>query len=197
MKNKLILTDINIQDFSFDDIDLHLNYWYRSPPDFMKSLKIDINKLPSERIMREILEEHVNNVKDGIKKSHILSIKHINKTIGVHELTHLTINNSAIMHAHIWNSDYRGIGIGPISYLLAMKVFFLRFNLKEIRFETPLHNISARKIKEKLGILESGFSTIDMPMLIEQQPTISYIVHSDDLEKIEKNVENYIKQRMV
>ena len=131
----------------------------------MESMNVDVDKLPSERRMRELLTILVRWNRSGAAPAPILAIRHMGRAIGVHELTHLSPGCSAVMHAHIWQARYRGIGIGSVSYPAAMRIFFDRFALKCIRFETPIDNLSAQSVKRKLGIEPQGEGTIDMPML--------------------------------
>ncbi|MDN7490976.1 GNAT family N-acetyltransferase [Burkholderia sp. AU31652] len=186
--NRIHLSDIHVDDFAEQDIAPCLDYWYRSPSTLMESMNVDVDKLPSERRMRELLTILVRWNRSGAAPAPILAIRHMGRAIGVHELTHLSPGCSAVMHAHIWQSRYRGIGIGSVSYPAAMRIFFDRFALKCIRFETPIDNLSAQSVKRKLGIEPQGEGTIDMPMLRTPVKTISYRVLRNELEDIEKFV---------
>ncbi|EKS9794147.1 MULTISPECIES: GNAT family protein [Burkholderia] len=186
--NRIHLSDIHVDDFIEQDIAPCLDYWYRSPSALMESMNVDVDKLPSERRMRELLTILVRWNCSGAAPAPILAIRHMGRAIGVHELTHLSPGCSAVMHAHIWQARYRGIGIGSVSYPAAMRIFFERFSLKCIRFETPIDNLSAQSVKRKLGIEPQGEGTIDMPMLRTPVKTISYRVLRKELEEIEKFV---------
>ncbi|CAG9226055.1 hypothetical protein VI03_05025 [Burkholderia vietnamiensis] len=186
--NRIHLPDIRVDDFAEQDIGPCLDYWYRSPPALMESMNVDVDKLPSEQRMRELLTILVRRACDGVAPAPILTIRHIGEAIGVHELTHLDPGRSAVMHAHIWQARYRGAGIGPVSYLAAMRIFFDRFDLESIRFETPAENVSAQRVKSKLGIEPHGEGVIDMPMLRNPVKTVSYRVLRAELDAIEKFV---------
>ncbi|WP_176045605.1 GNAT family protein [Burkholderia sp. BCC1644] len=186
--NPIRLSDIHVDDFAERDIVPCLNYWYRSPPALMESMNIDVEKLPSERRMQELLTILVLRGCSGMAPVPILTIRHMDDAIGVHELTHLDAECSAVMHAHIWYARYRGIGIGPVSYLAAMRIFFDRFDLQSIRFETPASNASAQSVKRKLGIEPYGEGVIDMPMLRHPVKTVSYRVLRHELDSIERFV---------
>lgn len=186
--NSIRLSDIHVDDFTEQDIAPCLDYWYRSPPSLMESMNIDVGKLPSERRMQELLRILVQRARGGAAPAPILAIRHIGTAIGVHELTHLSPGCSAVMHAHIWRARYRGIGIGSVSYPAAMRIFFDRFDLQCIRFETPIDNPSAQRVKRKLGIEPQGESVIDMPMLRTPVKTASYRVMRNELDHIERFV---------
>ncbi|KVL30858.1 GNAT family N-acetyltransferase [Burkholderia sp. MSMB1835] len=182
--NRIHLSDIHVDDFAEQDIIPCLDYWYRSPSTLMESMNVDVGKLPSEQRMRELLTILVQRAHGGIARAPILAIRHMGDAIGVHELTHLEPGLSAIMHAHIWQARYRGIGIGSVSYLAAMRIFFDRFDLQSIRFETPADNASAQAVKSKLGIAPQGEGVIDMPMLRNPVKTVSYRVLRHELDGI-------------
>lgn len=186
--------DVWVADFAEADIAPCLHYWYRSPEPFMRSMGVDVTKLPSEPKMRELLQACIAAPTD--RPSPILTIKYRGQSIGVHELTHLCPAESAIMHGHIWNEQHRGIGIGPYSYVAAMRQFFARFELQEIRFESPAHNVSVRRVKEKLGIVPCGEGLLHMAMLAEPVKTISYKVARHQLLHIESCIASAGKRRV-
>ncbi|TAJ69308.1 MAG: hypothetical protein EPO42_15640 [Gallionellaceae bacterium] len=51
------------------------------------------------------------------------------------------------------------------SYPLALKIFFERFNLKQILFKTPAQNIGAIRVKEKLKIRCTGEEIIGFSVI--------------------------------
>jgi RimJ/RimL family protein N-acetyltransferase len=184
------IEDISIADFSHADIPGMLEYWYRSPRAHLVAMGVSPESLPREKHMCEMLEMNIEkNRAAEVSRQAILSIKLRGETIGVHELTHIDPPVSAIMHAHIWSGSHRGLGIGLVSYVLAMKKFFSRFDLKEIRFETPLTNAGAQRIKTKLGIQpreETG--SITLPIVDGILQTMSYRVLRSELPDIEDNM---------
>lgn len=184
-------TDVAVVDFTEADIDGFLRYWYDTDPGFLDAMGVDRGKLPSRRKMREMLELNLERDKrSGTPQNTILGIKLKGETVGVHELTHLTPGDSGILHAHIWDKAHRGRGIGIISYVKAMEVFFLRFDLARIVFESPAHNPGANRIKDKLGIEASGEGVIDMPILRRPMPTVRYVVATGDMPAIVRNMES-------
>jgi RimJ/RimL family protein N-acetyltransferase len=184
---RLTIEDIDARDFTAADISGVLSYWYRSPPHHLAALGVSPEELPSEDLMREMLE--INVAKSGlspISRQAILSIKLRDETIGVHELTHIVPPTSGIMHAHIWNGSHRGMGIGLVSYVKAMHIFFDRFGLEQICFETPIGNIAAQKVKSRLGIVAHGRGSITLPILKRPLETISYRVLRSQMPELDR-----------
>jgi len=62
------------------------------------------------------------------------------------------VGDFGIFHAHLWEKSRRGCGIGMHTYPKACHIFFERFDLRRILFKTPVQNMGAIRVKEKLGI---------------------------------------------
>jgi RimJ/RimL family protein N-acetyltransferase len=187
--SRLDIEDIRVTDFAADDISGFLDYWYRSPKDHLMAIGVSPEELPREKRMREMLEINIEeNRSSPVSKQAVLSIKVRDQTIGVHELTHIVPSVSGIMHAHIWNGAHRGMGIGLVSYVKAMRIFFERFGLEEIVFETPVGNIGAQKVKSRLGIVPQGTGSIALPILKRPLATVTYRVPRSQMPEIDKNM---------
>src|SRR5262245_20321330 len=127
------LDDIQVRDFSREDIPGFLEYWYDSDPAFLTTLGINPARLPQRAKMQEMLALNVERSScPGGEPSALLAIALCGTTVGVHELTHLQPRPgshnvhgngyaSGIMHAHIWKPEHRGKGIAIVSYVRAMQ----------------------------------------------------------------------------
>jgi RimJ/RimL family protein N-acetyltransferase len=191
------IDDIQVREFSGDDIAGFLDYWYDSDPAFLKSLGVNPGKLPNRHKMREMLELDIRRQgQGGNRPSALLAIALKGRTIGVHELTHLRARpggggtgfESGVMHAHIWRPEHRGRGIALVSYVRAMQEYFRRFRLDAVLFESPVHNRGANRIKDKLGIAATGESTMRWPLLDGAVRTLQYRVVPADLPAIERRM---------
>ena len=142
-------TDVSIRDFFPEDITTMVNYWTQSSTEFWKVRGVDKTKLSTEGEFTERYKNaFLNN--GGVKTFGVILFR--KKAIGVHSLTDLIENESSVFYAHIWNEENRKRGIGFYSYLKAAEYFMHKLNLKKIIFKTPIINIGANRIKEKLGI---------------------------------------------
>lgn len=187
--DEIDIDDITVSDFTRDDVAGVLDYWYRSPRAYLKALGVLPEALPAEAVMGEMLELNIEQSRvAGSSCQAIVTIRRCGKAIGIHELTHLTPRVSGIMHAHIWNAADRGQGFGLVSYVKALDVFFSRFSLEKILFETPVTNIGAQKVKLQLGIAPCGRGTITLPILPRPLETISYRVLRSELPRLHENM---------
>lgn len=144
---------ISVRDLSVNDVPLILNYWFHSPAGFIESLGVDMTKLPSEADMEKSLKEKLQaNKLLPESKLNALAILYNGEAIGFHTINPVTEGDFGIFHAHIWNPSMRRRGVGMHSYPKACQVFMQRFNLERILFRTPVQNLGAIRVKEKLGI---------------------------------------------
>jgi RimJ/RimL family protein N-acetyltransferase len=177
--------EVAVRDLERGDLDAYVEYWHRPDNRALAALGVDPRKVYPARKMREMLELNIaTNAALAASQMSTVAIVYGGRTVGVHELTGLVPGDSAVMHAHIWDDALRGRGIGAISYVKAMKLYFERFGLTSIRFETPKVNAAANRIKEKLGLRRTGSGTFGLPILSGTVETDSYAVERDELARI-------------
>lgn len=179
-------SDITVSGPEYADIVHILDYWYEASPEYLHTLGVAREKLPSRSKMAEMLARKI----EYESRPTILTVKLNGVGVGVHELTHIEPDISAVMHAHIWRAQNRGRGIGVISYLRAMERFFEAHGFQRIIFETPTANHAANRIKRTLGIAPSGHGTIYLPIMIEPVATTHYEVERADLPRITAHAES-------
>jgi RimJ/RimL family protein N-acetyltransferase len=198
------LTDVQVRSFTSADISGFLAYWYDGDPAFLSTLGVNLLKLPRRAKMREMLELNVaRDSRGGKEQSALLAIALRGETIGVHEMTHLIARpgdgdrgfETGIMHAHLWTPEHRGQGIAIVSYVHAMRMFFDRFGLDAVLYESPAHNVAANRIKEKLGIQACGEGQIRWPLLAGPTRTVRYRVTLNDMPEIEKRMRSAWRER--
>jgi RimJ/RimL family protein N-acetyltransferase len=189
MKERLRFEDVEVRDLGIEDLDRYIDYWHNPSNTALDALGIDRNKMYPARKMREMLSLTIaNNRKLQSSQLSILAIVCGGSAVGVHELTELHIGDSAVMHAHIWNKGDRGRGIGLICYVKAMEVYFQRFSLNVIRFETPRINSGANRIKEKLGLKPQGSGVFNLPILKQPVEADTYVIRKEILSTLIERV---------
>lgn len=176
------LDDVRLRDLALDDLDAYVEYWHDPANTALDALGIDRSKVYPAKKMREMLALTIaSNAKLERSQQPIVCIVFRGRTVGVHDLTDLRPGDSAVMHAHIWNREFRGRGIGLVSYVKALELYFERFDLRTVRFETPKSNAGANRIKEKLGLVARGSGVFDLPMLERAVETNTYVVEREML----------------
>ncbi len=146
-------SQITLRDFCEHDITHVVEYWYRSPRNFIESRGVDIAKLPPEEKFFDAHRAVIERNKDANpSKMTSLTLELSGKPIGLHLVNAVEEGKKADFHAHIWFEEYRGKGIAFHSYLKAFQVFFDRFSLQEIHLNTPISNVAGNRAIDKIGI---------------------------------------------
>lgn len=177
--------DITIRNFLQEDISPLVNYWTKNSAEFWRVRGIDKAKLYSEQEFTDYYESTLRN--DGDVKT-VAVILYNGTAVGVHTLTDLIENESAVFHAHLWDEKYRTIGIGFYSYIKAAEFFMNKLRLNKIIFKTPKINIGANRVKEKLEIPCLGETVFESPVLIAPMQANLYELDRELLLKIKSRM---------
>jgi RimJ/RimL family protein N-acetyltransferase len=166
MAAKVDPRSVSVRDLSEADIPLVLDYWFRSPAGFIESLGADPTKLSAEAVFADSLRQRVRK-NEGLARSQLssLAILHDGEFVGFHNLNPLVEGDFGVFHAHISRPEFRRRGVAECSYPLACRVFLQRFDLKRILFKTPVQNVGAIRVKEKLGIRCIGDVVVDFGII--------------------------------
>jgi RimJ/RimL family protein N-acetyltransferase len=186
MTDRISTSDITVADQDAPAVERILSYWYESPAEYLQSIGVAPERLPSRRKMREMLMLKVER-REATPTLLIVQLR--GESIGVHDLTHIQPGVSAVMHAHLWSAEHRGRRIGVVSYVKAMERFFATHGFERILFETPTANVAANRIKETLGIPASGTGTLFLPIMTRPVETTRYAVDRSSLGAIVERLE--------
>ena len=142
--------DVHVRPFSWNDIDRMVDYMFRSPRDLPFLRAIDFEKFPRENDYRAML----NDIASSFAQKPWLTIEYKGQPIGVHPLTGFD-NGQADFHAHIWNSQLWGKGIGVVSWFKACAYFFEHLESLETLFirvpkDNPMPTGWAKKLLRRI-----------------------------------------------
>jgi hypothetical protein len=169
------------------DVQSILDYWYRSSRTYIESLGADPEKFPSEQEMKSSLMDRIQKAEtDPTFKSPTVIICFDDHRIGFHSVTHIhtPIQGKAVFHANFWDPRFRGKGIGMVTYLKAADIFFKRFELESIQYQSPKLNQSCNRVKEKLGIKQVGEGIVDHPLARDNLPCRNYELTRLELDRL-------------
>jgi RimJ/RimL family protein N-acetyltransferase len=187
--------DIQLRNFSEEDIPLLIDYWLRSPEGFIESLGVDLGKLKPEEEMRAVQLERCKKWAESPEECNVLAILYKGQTIGVHGISDPKSGENGVFHAHIWLPEFRRRGIGSISYVKAMKFFADRFQLKEILFKTPEHNPGPNGLKEKLGLNPIGKDSTVHEEIGIMKPGLTCLLYSIEVKQVEELYSNLLSDK--
>jgi len=186
-----LITRITIDDYVREDIAIFVDYWHDTSSDHIREMGVDQVQLPSRSAMAEALDAALDRRRLAERRAalRVVAIRANDRTIGFHQVTDFVPGRkSAIMHGYITDPSWRGRGAGTVSYTKSMVLFFDRFDLASILFETPFNNPAAHAIKRKLGIRSVGRTVIDKPFLLRPLPATVYEVERAEFEGIVANM---------
>lgn len=141
---------IIVRELAKSDIVLIADYWLNSDQDFLLSMGVDMNKLPSREEFAEMLAHQIRLPYK--EKSSLALIAEINgEPLGHCNVNELTFGIEAKMHLHLWNKDYRKKGLGTEMVLQSLPIFFDKLKLKTIWCEPYAENQAPNKTLKNIG----------------------------------------------
>ncbi|PCJ37862.1 MAG: GNAT family N-acetyltransferase [Moraxellaceae bacterium] len=162
--NKLL----SVREIQKEDIPLVADYWVDSDPDYMVSLGVDLNKLPSRVDVERMLNSQINTPFEN-KQSYALIWLLDNSPIGHCNVNNIEFGKQAYMHLHIWDANNRRKGIGVELVKKSLPYFFDSLNLERLISEPYALNIAPKRTLEKVGFqFEKEYLTIPGSMNFEQ-----------------------------
>lgn len=141
---------ISVRELTEDDIGFIANYWLNSDQDFLIGMGVDLEKLPSEKDLREMLMTQIH-LPDTKRSSLALILDIDGRPSGHCNVNGISYGEEATMHLHIWNAAGRRKGIGTRMVLAALPVFFDRLKLQTIWCEPYAENPAPNRTLAKAG----------------------------------------------
>lgn len=140
----------SVREMTKNDVNLIIDYFLKSDPEFLKGRGVDINKLPGKKEWRKILLDELEKPVE-FKKLYYL-IWEINGTpVGHSHINDIIFGEEAYMHLHLWHPDDRQKGNG--SYFLKESLFyyFKNFNLNHLFCQPYALNPAPNRTLERVG----------------------------------------------
>ena len=140
----------SVREMTKADINLIIDYFLESSPEFLKALGVDINKLPAKKEWERIISDdfvqpperkklyYVVWQKDGVPVGH----SHINDII---------FGKEAYMHLHLWHAANRNKGDGSYFIKESLGYYFAKFNLQKIFCQPYALNPAPSHTLRKVG----------------------------------------------
>lgn len=132
------------------DIDFIADYWLNSDKDFLVSLGVDLNKIPSRKALTGMLINQIQ-LPDDEKSSLALIAELNNQAIGHCNVNNIHFGKEATMHLHLWNTKSRQKGLGTKMVLGSLPIFFESLKLERIWCEPYAKNQAPNRTLEKVG----------------------------------------------
>ncbi len=141
---------LSVREIEHQDIPLIADYWLNSDSDFMKSMGVDLSKLPSRTQWHEMLEAQL--AAPIREKQSYATVWLLNgEPVGHCNINKIKFGEEAYMHLHLWQPELRQKGDGVKLAKMSIPYFFEKFELKRLYCEPYALNEAPNKILAKLG----------------------------------------------
>jgi RimJ/RimL family protein N-acetyltransferase len=141
---------LSVREIAEQDIAAISDYWLNSDAAFMKSMGVDMDKMPTREEWRNMLTEQLSKSYEN-KKSYCI-IWEINGTaIGHSNINKIIFGEEAYMHLHIWYPEERRKGLGTNFIKMTVPWFFEKYKLKNLYCEPYALNAAPNEILKKAG----------------------------------------------
>ena len=162
-------TKISVREIESRDIDLIADYWLKSDSEFLVSMGVDLDKLPTREGLTKMLTEQINSPIDN-KKSFALIWELNGKQFGHSNVNEIEFGKQATMHLHLWHSDNRKKGMGTELVKKSIPFYFEKLKLETLFCEPYSLNPAANKTLKKVGFeFEKKYKTIPGSLNFEQE----------------------------
>ena len=169
MKSEASQALLGVREITGGDIPYLVDYWMKSDPAYLVSMGVDLEKLPTENSLREMLSSQLSQSYES-KSSYCIIWLVNNIPSGHSNINRISFGNEAYMHLHLWNPNTRKLGYGEQFLKKTIPYFFNHFKLLHLYSEPYALNPAPHKALERAGF-ELEMEYITTPGAINfQQP---------------------------
>lgn len=161
---------LNVREIEEKDIPLIADYWFKSEPEYLISMGVDLSKMPTKEQFASALKSQLS-LPYREKKAYALIWEADGKSIGHSNVNPLNFGKEASMHIHIWEKENRRKGYGVTLIKLSLPLYFKNLQLDTIYCEPYALNPSPNRILEKISftlikeyITTPGAITFEQPV---------------------------------
>ena len=141
---------LQVREIKETDIKFITDYWLSSDPEFLQGIGVDLSKIPSEKDLREMLQNQIQTPIEQ-KRAYCLIWEIDGKAIGHCNTNPTTFGEEAFMHLHIWKPDHRRNGLGIELLKKSIAKFFDDLKLERIYSQPFALNPAPNRTLEKAG----------------------------------------------
>ena len=142
--------DLSVREMTESDIELIVNYFINSSPEFLQGMGANKKFLQSKADWRKKIENELHK-KNEVKDFYYLIWLIDNKPIGHSNIANILFGKEAKMHLHLWSKDKRQKGLGQNFLKQTIPLFFSNFGLDILICEPYSLNIAPNILLKKMG----------------------------------------------
>jgi RimJ/RimL family protein N-acetyltransferase len=143
-------SQLSVREIESGDIDDIIHYWLDADPEFMKSMGVDLSKMPTETQWRNLLSDQIQQSYPQ-KQSYCIIWCMEGKAIGHCNVNKIQYGVEAYMHVHLWFPEIRRKGLGIEFIKMTLPYFFNNLELQTLYCEPYALNPAPNKVLAKSG----------------------------------------------
>ncbi|OJW81080.1 MAG: GNAT family N-acetyltransferase [Bacteroidetes bacterium 46-16] len=161
---------LSVREIQKQDIPLLADYWLNSDKAFMKSMGVDVTKIPPREELVSMFSQQLGQ--DYPQKRSYATIWLLDgKAAGHCNINKINFGEEAYMHLHLWNGINRQKGMGLQLVKMSLPYFFEHYLLQKICCEPYALNPAPNRTLEKAGftfikeyITTPGYLNFEQPV---------------------------------
>jgi len=160
---------LSIREITAADVPHIADYWTKSDPAFMKSMGVDLDKIPERNELLEMLAQQLDKPYQE-KQSYAIVWLIDGKPSGHSNINKIIFGDEASMHLHLWNKPERKMGMGLDFVRMTLPYYFKNFKLRKLYCEPYALNEAPNRTLGKIGFeFVKRYSTIPGYLNFEQE----------------------------
>ncbi|MBL4577450.1 MAG: GNAT family N-acetyltransferase [Flavobacteriales bacterium] len=141
---------LTVREIQEGDIQGILSYWLDSDSDHLKSMGVDLEKIPPlEQLQMRLRTQLKQSYKEKVSYCTIWEID--GEAVGHCNVSDILYGKTASMHLHMWANENRGKGCGLKLVAMSLPWFFNNLELEYLICEPYALNPAPNKTIERLG----------------------------------------------
>lgn len=140
----------SVRELQSSDLNAIIHYWLDSPPDFMRGMGVDMDKMPTRERWMEFLSKQLTQSYEE-KFSYGLIWEADGVPVGHSNVSKIEYGVKAYMHLHLWTPGVRQKGMGAELVRKSLPFYFENLQLQTLFCEPYAHNPAPNKTLEKVG----------------------------------------------
>lgn len=167
--------EFSVREIEQADVPNIVNYWHQPDHDFLISMGVDINKIPSRQSLTDMLMSQILLPYEE-KQSYCIIWLSNGEAIGHSNVNKIVFGREAYMHLHLWKNSYRQKGMGTHFVRMTIPHFFRNLQLKDLYCEPYALNPAPNKTVKRIGFTKlKTYTTIPGYLNFEQEVNLWHL----------------------
>ena len=150
-KTRFMSGDVVLRDIEDRDVDALVKYWHQSPPDFLRSLGVDLSKLKTPEETRQRFLDSVPRAAD-VSRSRITLVVEYERLLIAYANLNIRSVDEAYAHVHTLKKGLRAKAMAYLLFSATIKAFFNEAPVNRIVFQTSPENRDVNRLLQRFGM---------------------------------------------